>query len=302
MLFWKSVLCAALILFQFSTELWGAMPLTETINTLSEGDIELGFREEFLRQNGKERRETYMLGMGVLPFLSIWFSFQYLHRGLLKTEADELGDSFFRVWFYIDDYLEDSLHLGFLLWFRIPTGVDAYTSSEWRNLALGNNELKFGPVFQCDIYKGIYIHINTFYIFRQGSNEGFYNGFYINLVERETYSKLFGLNFQSEDTFLAKDRLKNDYVSFSLAVNTDLIYPLIAYAEFYGSRRIYTSKETDFDEIPIEGAGINPILLSIGCRYFFSESLFLGFYYIVNPKREENFIEDIFSIDFSLQF
>lgn len=290
----------ALILFLFSTGLKGSLPLTETINTIPEGRIEFTLLEEFPRLNECYRMETYMLGIGIQPYLSIWYSFNYLHKGFPESDKNAMGDSFFRVWIYSGDYFKGLLHTGFMILFRIPTGSDAYVDDTWRNLSFGNNELKTGPVVQLDIKESVFLHINLFYIFRQGS-DGFYNGFYIDPFEKETYTKLFGLNFQSEDTFFAKERLKNDYFNVSFAVNTDIVYPVIIYIEFFHSRRIY-NKDYKEKDLPIEGAGINPLLLSAGSRYFFTNNMFFGFYYVINPLREKNYIKDIIGFDFSLQF
>ena len=56
------------------------------------------------------------------------------------------------------------------------------------------------------------------------------------------------------------------------------------------------------NNIPIEGSGINPLLLGAGVRYFPSEAVFAGCYYIFNPRKEKYYINDIFGFDFSLQF
>jgi hypothetical protein len=297
----KSALIAVLIYFSLTFELRGAMPLTETIYTIPMGRIEIISCVDFVKINTEYRRETISLGMGILHDISIWYSFQYLHKGTIKTDADELGDSFFNVWYYIGDYLNGSFHAGFLFKFRIPTGPDAYADGKWRNLSFGNNELKIGPVFQIDILKNIFFHVNTFYIFRQGINEGFYSGFSADLFDKKTYADLFGFNFQSEDSFMAGGRLKNDYISVSFAINTVFLYPLIIYTEIYKSQKVYNKKSGQYN-LQIEGAGINPLLLSAGGRYFFRESLFLGLYYIINPDREENYINDIFGFDCSLEF
>ena len=95
--------------------------------------------------------------------------------------------------------------------------------------------------------------------------------------------------------------MKNDYAIISFAINTDILYPFIPYAEWYMSNRVYTgSFETE--HIPIEGAAINPRLVSLGFRYFIAESSFLGLYSIVNVNRDEDFIREIYGVDFSLQF
>lgn len=299
-----SVVFTALILFFPTADIISgtlyAMPLTETIYTIPESSIDIGFSEEIIRINQNFRKEIYSLGIGVLPDLSIWYSFEYLHNSISKSE-NKLGDSFLKIWYYINDYL-DILHTGFLIQFRIPSGINAYTDPEWRNVSFGNNELKLGPVFKIDIYNKLYIHLDLFYIFRQGMNEDFYGGFHINPAEKEMYTKILGLNPGADDTFLESKRLKNDYVINSIAINTNYIYPFIPFIEIYFSYRIYKKQNNEYDHMPMEGAGINPVFLSIGGKYFISEFTYFGLYYINNPKRDKKFIKDIFGFDFSLQF
>ena len=295
---------SALIFFYFCTQISAGLPLTETIYTIPESEISVSMRAEVLRLDDNYRRENYSAGMGLTGDLSVWYSLDCLHDSTFKASSNEIGDSFFKVWLYMGDYFE-KLHAGFMLLFRMPTGPNACTDPQWRNLSYGKNEIKIGPVFRIDLYKSLFMHFNIFYVFRQGEGEGFYNGFYFNLSKKETYSKLFGLNFKSKDTFLSGDRLKNDYAVCSIAINSNIIYPQISFIpfiEFYTSHRVCKKQSGEYENIPIEGSGINPVLLSIGGRYFFSDSMFLGTYYILNPKREKNFIKDIFGFDFSLQF
>jgi hypothetical protein len=278
----------------------GSLPLTETINTIPEGEVELIFRAEYLKKDISDyRRESYGLGLGILPQLSMWYSLHYIHQEAIKSQKNELGDTFLRIWYYIDDYFNDTLHLGFLTIFRLPTGKNAYEEEEWQNISFGNNELKVGPVFQLDLAR-VFFHINTLYVFREGEGEKFYDGIYINPLKKETYQKVFGLNFKSGDTFLEEERLKNDYIIISLAVNTDILYPVIPYFGFYYSSRL--SRDANTQNIPIEGAGVNPVLVSLGLRYFFSESLYAGFYSIISLIRESNYVNEIYGFDFSLQF
>jgi hypothetical protein len=295
---------AALILFCICPQTKASLPLTETIYTIPESEMALSFREEVVRLDTDFRKENYSIGIGFLPDLSIFYSLDYLHDNLLNASSNKLGDSFLKIRLYLGDYF-NSLHAGLLFSFRIPTGPDVYSDSHWRNMSLGKDELKIGPVFKIDIYNSIFLHLNIFYVFRQAENEGFYNGFYLNLTKKETYTKLFGLNFRSKDTFLSTDRLKNDYTVCSMALNTDILYPKISfipYIELYTSHRVYKKQTGEYENIPIEGSGINPLLFSFGGRYFFSDSIFLGIYYILNPIREKNYIKDIFGFDFSLQF
>jgi len=286
----------------FSPKVYGSMPLTETVNTLPEGGVELLFSEELLKTNQDDyRRDNYGLGLGLLPVLSIWYKFQYMHRGIPGSRQSELGDTFLRVWYYIDDFL-NRVQFGFLTVFRFPSGRNAYEKPDWQNISFGNNELKIGPVLQIDINK-FHFHLNGFYIFRQGEGEGAYSGFYINPFAKETYKKFFGLNCNSDGAFLEKKRLKNDYAVFSIAINSDLTYPFIPYVEFYCSNRLYRGR-IETGNIPIEGAAVNPRLVSAGFRYFVTESLYLGFYSVMSVMRksDEDYPNLIFGMDFSLQF
>ena len=86
--------------------------------------------------------------------------------------------------------------------FRFPTGKNVYSNAEWEDVSFGNNEIKIGPVFQFNFIKKLYAHLNLFYLFREGNNEGFYNGFTFNLKKKETYKKIFGFNPNYRDTHI----------------------------------------------------------------------------------------------------
>jgi hypothetical protein len=277
------------------------MPLTETVYTIPDSRMNIFLREEFIKLDSYHRKDNFSLGIGIMPDISVWYSIDYLHNKIINASANTLGDSYIKIWYYLGDY-KKILHAGFMLLFRLPTGPNAYTDDKWRNLSFGKNELKIGPVFKFDLKHSIFIHTNIFYVFRQGQDEGFYSGFHLNLTKKEAYSNILGLNFRSKDAFLSSDRLKNDYAVFSTAVNTGLIYPVIPYIEFYASHRVYGKRSYKYETIPIEGAGINPVFISAGGRYFFSNDIFFGLYYIINPKREKKFIKNMTGFDFSLQF
>jgi len=295
-----SAVFAALILF-YGRPCAASLPLTETIMTLPEGKVDFRVGGEFFTHGNGFRRECVSVSLGVLPSLTVSIYLHYLHQGYFANRDHELGDSFLRLSFFIGDYLDASLHIAFLTLFRFPTGSNAYTREKWRNLSLGNNELKMGPVFQIDIGR-LYVHANVFYVFRERNQEGFYNTFYVNIFEKETWQKVFGLNFMAKDTFLEGDRLKNDYAIASLALVTDLLYPLVPSAELYTSQRVYRDKNDPDRAILIEGCGVNPMLLSFGMRYFFSYSSFLGVYCTYNPLRKPGFLREIYGLTASIQF
>ena len=127
-----------------------------TLFLLSSTDLTLKLHvDDIYRIEEDFRIETFYLGLGIISSLSIWYSIQYLHRGIYESSRNELGDSFFKLWVYLGDYYDDLLHLGCLCSLRLPTGKNAYSNEEWRNLSLGNHEIKIGPVIQLDVKKNM---------------------------------------------------------------------------------------------------------------------------------------------------
>lgn len=277
-----------------------SLPLTETIGTLPEGKTELIAGERIYTHGSGFRQETLGFSFGILPALTISFYFQYLHRGILEPRESEIGDSFLRLWLFIGDYWDDTLHVGLMGLMRLPTGVNAYRSETWRPLAFGNNELRIGPVVQKDLDR-VYLHFNVFYVFRERDGEGLYDTLYLNPLDQNTYEKLFGLNFTAEKTFLEPARLRNDYCVVALGVNTEYFYPFIPFTEVYTSFRLNGGTIRE-DELPVEGGGVFPVMLSAGGRYFFTRAAYGGLYCIINLVRIRGFQEETFGMDLGIQF
>lgn len=256
---------AALVLFLgISLPAAASMALTETIATIPEGTIDLELRGEAFTHGDGFRRETVKMNFGILSFLSLGYWLQFLQSGLLHGGEGDIGDSFLRAWLYLGDYGGNTLHIGLLSLFRIPTGASPSSNPKWTNLVLGKNELKLGPVVQYDAAR-FYFHVNLFYV------------------------------------FLEPESLDNDYAVFSLAVNTDLLYPFIPYAEFYTSSWI-NKPNNDPESLYAEGSEVNPLILSAGCRYFLSASAYVGAYFKVAPIRREGYIEEVIGLDVGVQF
>ncbi len=290
----------ALIFFVlFPASLYPSLPLTETVSTLPEGDVELLLSGQIIELDRTCRRENLGLGLGILPSFSLWYTFQYLHEGLQSGDHD-LGDSFLRLWFYVGDFWGDRGHVGLSFTFRIPTGSSAYDNPKWRNLAFGNDEFKLGAVMKFDL-NPVYLHTNLFYVMRESSGEDFYNGFYLNPMRKKTYQKGLGFNPASSETFLSKDRLKNDHAVFALGINTDYYYPFVPYLELYASHRVYRRMDEN-DHLPIEGAGVNPVLLGCGCRYFFTQNNYGEIYGIYNPVQDKDYVGSIIGLGAGFQF
>ncbi len=298
----KSAITIALfLLFIAKTSLMG-LPLTETIYSPREGAVEIFFRAEVHRVDSYYQKEIFGIGLGVLYNFSFFVRFEYVHKGFFTFKENEIGDLFLKGKFHIGDFAGNSIHPGFLLEFRFPTGKNAYSNTEWRNLALGLNEIRLGPYCRFDVVEALFFHFNLFYTFREGQGEDFYGGFYLNIFDGETWKRVFGLNPNYDDTFLSNKRLRNDYFSVSLAINTNVLYPVVPFIEAYGSFRPSKSR-IDTSNVRVEAAGVNPVLLvSGGIRFFINRSTFIGLHGVYNPFQHAGFTKEIYGIEFSIQF
>ncbi len=275
------------------------MPLTETIHTLGEGEFEIAAGAALIRSDSLFRRESATLGLGVLENLSAWYTVQYLHRES-GNSGDALGDSFLKLWYYLGHWRDGRFHAGLAMMFRLPTGPGVYGNAEWRNAALGVNEMMGGAAFQWNI-PPVFLHGCAFYVCRQAEGEDFYQGLNINPGRKKTFTSLAGLNPWSGGAFLHRNRLKNDYASVSLAVNTLLAYPILPFLEAYYSHRVYP-RRTENDSIPVEGAGVDPLLLCAGGRFFFNHRGFLEAYCVFSLPRRDGFLREIIGVSASLVF
>ena len=254
---------------------------------------------DIIRAGDLFRRERASLGFGVLDGVSVWYAVEYLDR---ESGGDEsgIGDSFLKVWYCLGSAAGSRLHGGILALFRVPTGPSAYDGPRWRNVSLGVSEISTGAAVQWEL-PPLFIHGSMLYTFRQGEGEDFYGGFNGSPSRKKTYSSAFGLNPFHEDAFLYGDRLRNDYISASLAANTLLLYPVVPFIELYVSHRVYR-RETGNDRLPIEGAGVNPVLGGAGFRYFITSRGYLEAYAVAALVRHSGYIREMFGISAGLQF
>lgn len=296
-----SVIIMALILFFGSCLKLFSLPLNQTIFTIPVDEIEVEFHEIIHQSDEYFRREHISLGFGILYNFSMWISVDYLHKGLINTDVDELADSSLKLFIHTGDYFNDLVNTGFLLHFNLPTGRDAYSSTEFNRISFGNNEIKLGPVIQMGGFNKFFIHFNLMYIFRESEGEDIYDGFQFNIFKKDTYVNLFGLNPFTDDTFLNWQRLKNDYFSISVAINTDRLYPFIPYFEFKWSDYFYNGGVAENDP-GLSPCDINPILLSTGLRFFFSSANYTGLYFVFNPIVKNEQFKAFYGVEFSFLF
>ncbi len=275
------------------------MPLTETINTLPENEFDLTLGGEFVRGDYLYRRDSAELGLGLTDDLSLHYGISYNHR-LSGPGGDEIGDSFLRVWYFIGSFCENRLHAGIAGTLRIPMGPVIYENTRWKDVSLGVGELTFGPAVQWE-WGPVYLHGNLFYTFREGEGEGLMSGFRGNLTSRETYESAFGFNPFHDGAFLDRDRLKNDYISTALAINTGALYPVVPFVEAYYSQRVYR-RVNENDHIPVEGAGVNPLLAGAGVRYFISGDFYAGIHVIVPVLRKSGYHREVAGFFLSIQY
>ncbi len=276
----KSVILMALLLV-FSTSQIFAFPYLETIFSIPEDEFDFSLKEEYHSLDEPYRIDGFSIGFAVLRGISLWFASSYLHSGDFRNGGNEIGDSHLTLKFQAGDYIREKVHAALFLDFRVPTGKDSYTVPQWRELSFGNNELTLGPVLQIDLLTTFFVHLNVFYIFSQGEGEGFYDGFEMDLSDKSSYKKVFGLNFTEKGAFFYHGRLKNDYIRVSAGINTDWPYPLIPFL----SVNYYKGFNGNLPEhIPCGGGSF---IVSAGLRYFFSRSSFIGLYGVLNPDIKE---------------
>lgn len=294
-----SVLTALIFIF---TAPISAFQLAESVYTIPENSLELFAQGELYdRRDAYFNRERFGFGFGLFSRFSVSISFDYLQKGFFEGKEITMGDSSLRLWYYIGEFYDSFFRCGISLTFNIPTGSDVYYNQKWSGLALGRNEMT--PAFVCVIgpYENLFLHLTAKYTFREGLDDDFYGGFRLNPAKSDTYSSLFGLNPVKSDTFMSGSRLKNDFFTFAAAINTDRFYPFIVYLECQKTFRPYRGS-IETDDIPIEGAKLEPFLTGGGCRYFFSRETFLGLFMVVNPLPSDMYMRMRCGIEFGAVF
>lgn len=276
-----------------------SLPLTDTIYTLPENLFEFSAGFAYISAGERFRKERATLGFGVRDDTSLSYSIEYLHRED-EGGGSSLGDSFLRLWYYAGEFAQDRICWGIAGIVRVPTGPSMYASQRWQPVASGIHELKLGPVFQTSI-ANFFIHANLFYTFRQAEGENFYGGFKLKPFDRESYTGVLGFNPWHEGAFADKNRLKNDYASIAASLLTSRFFPFIFYAEFYYSHRV-ASRTTENDMIQVEGAGVNPLFVGAGIRYFISYSSYAELFGIARPGADDTYIRWIVGLSVSAVF
>ena len=267
-----------------------SLSLTRSCYTTPDDKIDLTIKEEFIHIDSMNRKDDFSLNIGVSHKTNIGFDFSLIHNKFFEINGGEAGDIFFNFWHFLGDFYDDSFSSGIGMIIRIPTGRNAYIDEKYRNLTFGNDELKLLAVFSKKIASKDRMIFNLSYTFRSAKAEDFYGGFYLNPAKRDTYKSFFGLNPFFKGGFLEGERLKNDYGAIAVGFITSRVYPWIFFSEIYYSSRIYQDKDA-IEGINIEGDNVNPLLLSLGTKYFFSDSFYLEFAGILDLLMNDGYIK-----------
>ncbi len=251
-----------------------SLPLTRTVYTLPEEKIDLAFNQELIYIKNMNRVDNFVFNIGLPMDTSFGFDFSVIHYDYKEAGGGVPGDILFNIWHFIGDYYGGAVSSGLSIVVRIPTGPDAYVDERIRNLSYGHSELKFSPVLFFSLSQYENLSFNLSYTFREGRGEDIYSTLKLNPFNSESYKSVFGLNPYSKDSFLEGEKLKNDYASISMGFITSRLYPWIFFSEIYYSSGFY-NKNCGAESINIEGDGVNPLLLSMGIKYFFSGSFFI---------------------------
>ncbi len=290
---------ASLILILIYTSSVFSSPHTETLHTLQENAFEFSADIAYLKADALFREEHFSLAFGVRDDISIRYSIDYLHRASGES-GSILGDSQLKLWYYAGEFASDKVCWGVAGIIRIPTGPSFYENERWQPVSSGIHELKIGPVFQASLLS-FFLHANFFYVFRQAEGENFWGGFKLKPFERESYTSVLGCNPWHEGAFADKNRLKNDYASAAISILSDYCFPFILYSELYYSHRV-APRSIENDSIAVEGAGVNPLFIGFGVRYFISHSSYLALYGSIRAGSHDAYIHWIAGFSVSAVF
>lgn len=287
-----------LVLFCFLEA--NSLPLTRTCYTLPEEKVDIALGQELIYSDNLNRLDYFTFSFGLPEDSSFGFNFSLIHN---YNEIREFvpGDILFSLWHFFGDYFSGNVSYGINLVIRIPSGPDVYTNSEVQNISYGHNELTVTPVVTFTLSGYENIVLNMSYTFREGRDEDMYSGFNINPLKEETYKSILGLNPFSENAFLNIERIKNDYVSISAGLITSRFLPWIFIIEMYYSTG-FKNRDDIAGGIDIEGSKANPLLLSGGVKYFFSDSLFVQAAEIVTLVDSNRYIKNRVALSLNIFF
>lgn len=258
-----------------------SLPLSRTCYTVPVDTIDLYLGEEFLASRDSHRMDVIAFSLGLTGKTAAGAGLSILNYDLSGNNR-EAGDVILELWHYTGRYLKEIVDTGISLKVRIPTGPDPGMEEKWKNLSVGRSEIRITPVFSFNVTDAELITFNCSYIFREARGEDFYGGFKWNFTKSETYKSILGLNPFYEDSFMYREKLKDDYVSIACSVIEKRLYPVIFFGEFYHAFNDFKD-EKDLQSGSAEGEGASLTMLSAGLKYFIRESVYCSVFGIINP-------------------
>jgi len=290
-----SIIFMVLIFFPFIAR---ALPLTKTFYAADENLLDMSIYQEIIHGHDLFRKDVFSMEIGFYGGVSADVRFELLHDPGLPGSGNRGGDTFVGFSIPAGEFLNKRLTFFYYNRFRIPTGEDPYEQPEWRNISLGRHELLTGPGASLKMRKDMLFSANLFYTFRDEQNESMYSSLNFKLTEKEAWKTLFGLCPFAGDSFFDKSRLRNDYISSSVSVIYSGYYPVIVFSELYYSRRPGGGGEG----LPIEGDGVNPLLVSAGVKYFPGSTVFIQGSCTLHPLRTRGYIKEVWSLGANIFF
>ena len=265
-----------LALFIFSIPAYSHPSVVKSYN-IPLNKIELKIEEKMF--SSEFSMEKITLGTGILPYLTMWFSLDYLHDSIIKNKENNVGDASIQILYYSRAFFKNKMNLSWFFKFLIPTGPNAFLEEKWRGYAFGNSELLFGPILQIELTEGFDVHFNVLYVFRQDQSEDFFGGFNVNVADEDAWKRIFGFNPTYKENFFHKNRFFNDSLICSFQINNAKLYPFLPAIDFYISKRLFTDKNKSYEK-HIEGYFVDPLIItSLLLKYFININSFIGITY-----------------------
>ncbi len=290
-----SIILMVLIFFPF--KVW-ALPLTKTFYAADENLLDMSLYQELVNGHDLFRKDIFSMEIGFHGGVSADVRFELLHDPGLPGSGNRWGDTFAGFSIPAGRYFDKRLALFYYNRFRIPTGEDPYEQPEWRNISLGRHELLTGPGASMKIHSNLLLSANLFYIFREDRNESMYGDLNFKLTEKEAWKNIFGLNPFVGDSFFHSSKLRNDYISSSASLIYSDYYPYIFFSGIYYSHR----PGGGGGGLPIEGDGVNPLLVTAGIKYFPGSTVFIQGSCTLHPLRTRGYIKEIWSFGVNIFF
>ncbi|MCS6984491.1 MAG: hypothetical protein NZM25_05105 [Leptospiraceae bacterium] len=173
------------------------------------------------------------------------------------------------------NWFKPFLLTNFFVEYNFGTGPNYRDENTNKMESYGYPELRLGPLVMKKV--GVfYYHANFFYVARGARDDGgrertIFNGFDLNILESRAWRKWLGFNPREESNFFYYRNFFNDILEYSLAISSDLYYPIVLFQEITFSHD-FRSYQGFNPRAP--GSGIARFQYSMGTKLLLSEDHF----------------------------